>query len=521
MDALTTAEMLRQESAHYKANRKRWAFAIDLDSGAYYDVDGAARRIEDYLLKKPSAEADTYYRDRKATLDPDLLYSTLIGSIAGQLFGSESQGVIAWAAEGGEAGVLGTPDDQASRAHQLWHNIDGEGMNLAVWQRLLVRRLLCCEVVWVLVDGPTGEGGPVRWLIIEPTLVPDHTTRGTQVTSVKVRTEREERETVRDKPQGIVAYTVFDADRFEQYEHPADKGEEDAILVEEQPYAYYRTQRRRNRILPLFRVTLPFGGLGYLLARKAASIINRESERDGILRGANMPKAVHKKKPSGTPQDAGTTIASGGNFIEIDFEEDFFYTAPPSESAQLSTDVIRDKRANFFISAYQRYGDAARERTATEARQDDRSGREALLELLASVLDETLGQCLWLTEQVEAPDNPQAWGAAHVTRSGTFRPAEPEKEMEARRKRYLGDEPVPASPDVFAQVVLDQWRSDGWKVGDEEQAAEYLRRQARLAEMQRLTAAGVAQEQAAAMAGFAGADLQALLRQDTIPTNGQ
>ena len=517
MAELTTAEFLKQTSAHYDAHKDKWLYAMRLESGDYIDDE----YVEDYLLKKPVAEADAYYDDRKKGLDPDLLYSSLVGSITGQLFGAESVQKIHWAGADGQ-GVLGMVDDEASRAWQLVHNVDGAGQNLAVWKRRLVRALLCCEEVYVLIDGPTTEAGPVRWVLLPPTMVPDHHEAGLEIQSAKVRTERDERASIKEKPVMFTRNTLFLEEGWEAYEHPIGKSEEEAALVDGDDYAFWRTARREQPILPIFRVTLPFAGLGYLLARKAAALLNKESEKDAILRSANMPRLVWKKRQAGDPgQSPALSISEGSNAVEIDAEEDLDYITPPTNSVDAASATITDKRTNFFISAYQRYGDAAKEVTATEARQDDRSGREALLELLASVLDETVREALWRTEQIESPDDPSAWGRATVKREGTFRPAEPEKTREAKRSRYLGEEPVPMTFEVFRQVVLEQWASDGYEIENPEEAERDILRQWRLREMTRLTEAGIMPDIAAVQVGFEGEELRRLIRRDIIPVNGQ
>lgn len=510
-------DFLKHQHKTYTAMLPKWLYARRLYDGTYCDTE----HIEDFLHRRGQGEADGMYADRKKNLDPDLLFANLHGRIAGQFFESESTLTIEWDQEGASGG-LGDPAAPTnsvalSTAHQLTNNTDGTGADLGVWQHALFAALLLYEWIYVLVQAPAADYDAVRWQIITPEMVEDWADGDGAFFKIVHATS--ERDSFMDKPIAVTQYSYYTIGGL--YRWTRAEGEDNAVLEVDPTtggfYEYFADTGSSERATPVVRSYLPFKKhLSYLLAKKAVALLNRESERDNILRIANLPRLVFK---GAKKEDFLDAVKKGQNALAIGQEDDIGYTTPPSEPATVAGEVVQDKRDNFFISAYQTYQNEAKDVTATEIRQRERSGRVALLTLLAARFDDIIRQCLFLTEQIVYPGEPSKWGVATAIRTGRFRADDAEAEAERDAEAVFPDG-LPLTQEAFEKQLRRQYEARAMMPDDEDVFTEDAARLYRESRMAALIEQGYDVVTAARLAGFEGAEFDMITRLDFAPVGG-
>jgi hypothetical protein len=192
--------------------------------------------------------------------------------------------------------------------------------------------------------------------------------------------------------------------------------------------------------------------------------------RDHLLRVANSPKL--NIVATDTQFDKITqNLENGSNALQVDPNGTKLhgYIAPSSEPATILSNVIERKIEEFYISAFRMYGDSAKEKTATEAKQDVSQGIGAFLQLLKASIDGAENQVLWRLEQIEYPRNRNNWFVARVERSDDFLPTNVDAAIEKIRERYFGKGgvvPVGRSTMISAVKTIGSW--DGLALSEEE-----------------------------------------------------
>jgi hypothetical protein len=145
------------------------------------------------------------------------------------------------------------------------------------------------------------------------------------------------------------------------------------------------------------------------------------------------------------------------------------FIAPSAEPARIATDVLKRKIEEFYVSAFRAYEDSAREKTATEVRQDVSSGVGAFLQLLKAAIDDAENEAFWRIEQINYPERRELWFTSRVERSDTFLPIDVDSAIETLRKRYFGETavvPAGKAARISAAKQIAAW--DGVVVDEKE-----------------------------------------------------
>lgn len=424
---------------HYDDHAEKWSYVDAHMKGVILD-DG---EIERFLIQRSQGESEGAYTERKRIAAYTPHFARAVVALAGMVFAIEDKAGRTWTEP--NAPGLGNPEDEGSILHPIWKNADGTGTNLPTLVRKAALQLVGKEEVWCLVDGrqkvPEAERtgsqadniGPASVRIIKPEAVPDFSD-----TEVKVKSQTDKRASLREEQNLIIEYSLYRLEEVSVYRETKE-GEgrdatERAALVRSSSYGgegfrYWRSNDRREPILPVFRVDGPIDtDLGYLMARDANNIFNMENARDFHL----WASAFARYQPDVRTDDGGFNkdlwdkilefIEKGYNVIPGPGD----YVAPPMDGAQERRETIKEKMEKFFATFFQSYGDAARERTATEIRQDFRSGVEAYLTFLSGALDALENAIYWRLEQIYFPNRPGVWGTTRVKRSTDFAPTDDE-----------------------------------------------------------------------------------------------
>jgi hypothetical protein len=465
----STDNWLDQEHPDYVAGRPLWAYALDHYTGEVLFPEKLPR----YLIRRGTGEPTASYQERLRLADYKNHFGTVVDSLAGMLFGNEADASRLFARP--EEKGLGDAKDPRSVAGRLTLNADGHGTGWSTLHKQLASVLSVVHCAWGLVTSPTG---PQRVRYLSPLEVPDwEYDREGNLVAVKVC------EYVIVRPNGLTSkpalvrrWTVYDLYGWQRWEKSTDTNGTPVRLTGEGDTGVYQlVDRDGTPALPIYPVVLPLKRrVGWLLSRNANTIFNLESARDFLVWSANFPKL---KLGAGDAffEKLVEQLNKGANVLQDDpasGAKTHEYIAPPTGPAEIASTILNKKIVDLYVTAFREYGDAAREKTATEVRQDVAAGVGAYLQMLKAALDDAENQALYRIEQLEWPGEPSKWGGARVERSDEFTPTDVQAVVDRLVARYFGkDTPVPvgrAGQIAIAKTIADY---EGLEVEDGDVAA--------------------------------------------------
>lgn len=447
----------------YTEKSNLWAFAQALYRGEVTLSD----RVKEFLVKRTTGETEDAFLERCKLADYSNHFGALVDSLAGMMFSVEADATREFNPESGV--TLGDPHENETYMGRLWDDADGDGNGwLTVWKQLATD-LIHQHSAWVFVD--PANGNP-RIRIVDNTSVANWYHHDGVLVSAVIKEKADARTSIRDEPKSVDQFLELTTEGWARYQKDKD-GNPVAVPGQEGNWAY--TDPDGNPTIPMYRVSLPLKRhAGYSMARKAYIIFNKESERDHLLRTANFPKLVIHAN-----DDLFATIVEGlkkgMNVLQAATDGNGHdYITPPTEAATIASEVLKEKVEAFWITGFKEYGEAsqAREKTATESRQDVASGVGAFLQLLKSALDDAENRAFWFVEQSLWPADQTKWGHGRVERSDDFIPPDINRVIERMRERYWGkDQKVPMGrkAKIAATMQVAQW--DGLPMSEEEAAA--------------------------------------------------
>lgn len=425
---------LTKTHKEYDQKNGRWQYSWDQYSGEYstqqveFPFKSKYQKNQTYLHKKVQAETDEAFEERKITSDPVLLFPTAVDSLNGIMFAKSDETEREW-------GALGDPEQNSSIAFSLLHNADGDGTNWIPTMKQVGIKLTVMHKVWGLVDGiqevedeegNTEKTGEASVRIINPSSVVNWWPSNGNPKQVLVREQKDARSSIMDtdNDDDEDTYILYTVDGWTRY-RLTSAGEE-ILEQDEWEHGFYATQERRERILPIFPVEIPMPrDIGFLLAMKQNFIYNFKSIRDFAVRNTSF-SWLQLVADENQYNQIIEEIKKGYRVLRLDPDNqtsaEHSYKAPPSDHLEAAADILEKDKTDFMESAFRSYGDAAKQVTATEIRQESRSGVEAFLTLLVSSMDEFENRVFWLLEQIYFPEQPSNWGKATVKRSDDFAP---------------------------------------------------------------------------------------------------
>jgi hypothetical protein len=424
-------------------------------------------KIGSYLHRKAVGESDESYGERQRLADYTNFFAAVVDSLSGMLWASDAKANRRWAGAGGGFD-FGNPDDQRTLIGRLFRDADGRGLPyITLWKGATVD-LLLDHRVWVLADTMVVDGtGVMRTVLrILPALsVPNWGIDAKGLADVVVKEDDTGPQSVQQKGRRVERRIVYTRTGWQRWEKP----EGGAWTAGEQG-TYRYTNPVGGAALPVFRVDLPLGRhVGWILAKKQNAIFNQESARDNLIRVANFPRLNIVADDTHFDKTVDL-LRKGSNALQVKpGETPHGYISPETGPATIASEVLNTKREDFFTAALREYGDAARQRTATEVRQDVAQGVGAFLSLVASALDAAENGALWRLAQTERPDTPAAAVQARVERSDDFATVDPEAAIDKLRERVFGaGVAVPLGNEGRVQAALQVAAYLGLKVEEDE-----------------------------------------------------
>lgn len=458
----------------YRLNAEKWMFAADHYTGDVLD----SQRIRYYLQQRALGETDESYEERVRLADFTPHFGRLSDALCGMLFQVEADANRSFGEldrEGDQKG-LGRPADPNSVIGQLWRDADGDGNGWLTLFKQLAGELVVNNMGWVFVDGRDGE--PVVQ-VINPLRVINwrHQDGVLKEALLDIRADsyasiKQSKSSARFEKQ----YLYMSVDGWERWRKiKRDDGTFAAVPVVDadgNPVggAWSFEDIRGNATIPLYQVTLPLKRpVGYIMARKSNAIFNKESERDHLLRIANFP--ILNVMGGDDVYDAVVDALRNGARVlkNKEGETPHTFAAPDTGPAAVASEVLVRKVDEFYVTGFKEYGDAARERTATEVRQDVNSGVAAFLQMLKSAVDDAENQALYRLEQQQFSTDRNKWGQARVERSDEFLPFDVDGVIDRLRTRYFGEsKTIPVGPRGQLHVAREIAEYDGVPFDEDE-----------------------------------------------------
>lgn len=452
----------------YERDNAKWTYAWEHYTGEVLN----SQRIRNYLIRRNVGESGDSYNERLRLVDFTNHLATVVDSLVGILVGKEADAARRFAKDGEDAkdgSGLGTPADSDSPIGRLWRDADGSGTAWLTLFKQLAGMLCLTHKAWGIVTAP--DGNPiVRFL--PPGCVDNwfYDPEDGGLSEVKVYEQVDTRRSIQDSPKLVDTYIVYSRGGWQRWRTNKD-GEPEMMNGPQDSGTYTFEDRRGRPCLPIFEIELPLRRpVGYLLARKQNTIFNLESGRDFLLWIANFPK-LFVSAGNDLFQKIRAALQEGHNVLQEDpaSARGHHYDAPPTTSAAIANDVLERKVEEFYITAFREYGDAARERTATEIKQDVAAGVGAFLQMLKAALDDAENNVYHRVEQILWPNNPDRWFVASVERSEDFTLSDINLLVGRMRERYFpAGESVPVGRTAQIGIAKQIADFEGLDVKDEE-----------------------------------------------------
>lgn len=455
----------------FKANVERWEFTWHHYTGDVID----AALVASYLVRKASGETTESFLERCRLADYTNHLATIIDSFRGMISQADREterrfvppDATAKARASGDASAagLGSIDDSDTIVGRLWRRADRDGNGMKSVLADMATRLMLDRGVWLFVDPADGES-VVR--VLPRCSVCDWLTDKDGLAAVKVIERVDTRTTITTPPAAVTQYLLLERDGWSRHRKDERTGET-ITVVPKQAWGVEYIERDGTPALPVFFLPLPLRrDVGWSLAKKANALFNRESERDFLLRAANFPKLLLEADDT-LFTALVSTLRDGGNVLQ---GSGHTYIAPETGPATIATEVLKRKVEEFYVTAAREYGDAARERTATEVWQDAATGVAAFLDLVKTALDDGERRIYELVAQGELPQDETAWRAVTVKRPPIAVPRDPAALMEAMKGRYFGAESaMPLGRSARLEAAKQIAKADGLDVVEAELAA--------------------------------------------------
>jgi len=465
----------------------KWTWARDHYTGEC----ASERKITHYLIRKGVGETLEAYQERVALADYTPHFAHIVDSLAGMLFGVEVDANRIM-------GSLGDETDSGTPAGRLFVDADGERNGYKTIWKILTTELIAIHDAWIFVDGGV-DGKTPRVRILPAEAVTNWRYEDGVLVEGLIREITDTRTSLRDDPAKVASqYIHLTVDGWQRWEKqqvpdtssntapggaqtasPAQRpGREIAVAVGKPGTWRYQTING-ERTIPLFPVSLPLRRhVGFMIARKANVIFNKESERDSLLRHCSFPllnvhgSDTHFKKVTDAMRRGARAlqVPAGGT--------PHAFIAPSPAPAQELSAALKEKTNDLYITGFREYGGASQRsqgnaKTALEVRYDVQTGVAAFLQMLKSAIDDAENATLYVLEQTVFPDDRGKWGTARVERSDDFVPFDINEVLERLRTRYFGQHatvPVGRGARIEAARQIAEW--DGLPVDEAEIAAD-------------------------------------------------
>lgn len=493
--ALRASTWLEYSPPEYLRKVVKWLYAREVYTGEVASLP----RITRYLIRKGIGETLEGYQERVALADFSPFFSHIVDSLAGMMFGVEVDADR-------RLGSLGDPDDINTPMGKMWIDADGDRNGYLTLWKLLTCELIAIHDAWLFVDGGVDGLAPKVRLLPSESVSNWRYENGVLVEAL-FREVADTRTSLKDDPRTVqVQFVYMTVDGWQRWIQrnvtpdtgknplgtlspipPQGPGTPNAPMTGESPQAvplgpmnpwHYETPNGA-RTIPMVPVSLPLRRhVGYILARKAIAIFNKESERDHLLRFSSFP-LLNVRGNDAQFKKTTDALKRGARAIQVPMGgEPHAFIAPSSEPARIMGEAIVRKVDELYTTGFREYSAAnsrssGNSKTATEVKYDLSTGIAAFLTMVKSAIDDAENTVLGLLEQTLFPEDREKWFQAHVSRSEDFVPFDINEVVERLRTRYFGAQgvvPVGRQARINAAMTIADW--DGIETDEQEVAAD-------------------------------------------------
>lgn len=451
----------------YEDLREKDVFAWDHFSGevkakavaAADSMSEGSDKTGKYLRRRSQGESVKAFQERANISRYPRHMSKVVGSFTGSLFLVEEKATREWGPmnDDDEVGGLGDPEKEDSIMHKIWYNCDGAGTNWLTQRKMTASRFSVLQKVWYMAE-PTGEDGEeAECKLIDNWNVRDFYEEDGVLKWVILREQVDNREDPQDidNAEREERFVFYDVDGWERYRIEDGEDGRNMVLEDEGEWSqpFYKSKAQQVRRVPIDYVELPLGQhIGKLIADDANYLYNLLSDPRNTLRIANHPRLTGDVEDDQYEKSL-EKLAEGWNVMQGEWS----YISPDPANAKVAYDIYKEEVKDFYITSFQLYEDRARERTATEIRQEQSGGRHAYLSLLAGAVDEIENDLLFLLTQIYFPTQTDLWGSARVNRSDDYKPVDSQERAKIISEilRMLPVEIPPASATMIVKEILD------------------------------------------------------------------
>src|SRR6266568_2166113 len=447
----------------YDANVDKWTMAMEHYTGQVLEPD----RVIKYLPRKQQAESIEGYRERTGLADYTPHFATVVDSLAGMLFSAESDTNRDW-------GALGDADDAQSIAGRLKNDVDGSGQNLgwvSLWKQCTAD-LLVVHRAWILCDGGENFNGDIVSRVVA---LPVQAVRNWRMEKGRlvetVVAEMKDQRTSLDEQRVTPFQYTFVHYRLDGWTRWTLDKNQTPIKLDEDTYSF--EDRLGNPALPLFMINLPLRrNVGWMLAKKANAIFNKQSEMDHLLRAAQLSIKLNIFADLSYMEQIKTDILEKGGMVLANPPQGkgHSFIAPESGPVSVALQVHERRVEEFYKTAFREYTDSAKQRTATEVRQEIAAGSGAILQLVKGALDDAENEALWRVEQIEFAADRTKWFTASVERTDNFAPTDPDAVIDNMMKRFFENR-IPVGRKALIQAAIDAIQYQGYDVDEKDVGA--------------------------------------------------
>lgn len=449
---------------HYNGDVKDKAqqMARSLKDQVRRDEDGSIKSVKRdskdvYLYRRAQGETVEAYIERVVLSKFPNCHADVVDSFAGSVAAVEHKADR-------DLEVFGSLDEPTSFLSQIMQDANGEESDyVSMYGDAAARFTNFCRV-WYLV-----EDDGFKW--IDGKHVKNWFYTDGVLSDVLVEEMIDGREDITgDYPEAEdrLRWVHYHGEGFDRYKIEKNgKGEREVVRLEDESkpwdFPHYNDINSDVVTVPIGFIDLPIDRHpGYKMAQDANYLYNLLSDVRNLLRIANHPKLAGEVTDDEFDNTA-LSLQQGSNLLQ----GKWMYTSPSIENAAGGYEILKEEIRDFYITNHKRYNDSVRDRTATEARQDDQRGSQSWLNTLTTGLDKLENRVLFLLAQKRFPKDRSKWLEPRVERSRDFQPVNAEKRADMLTRRYI-EGIVPAGPTAKENVIKEIARLDGIAVEEEE-----------------------------------------------------
>ncbi|WP_263787299.1 hypothetical protein [Salinibacter grassmerensis] len=404
-----------------------------------------------YLPRVPREPLQNYV-DRLKTSDYTNHFARVVNTYAGMMAAVADKNKRTWQEDDQDRGLKNHPA-RGDVASKLKKEADGKGTSWSEKFQDLLIQLLKFDKAYVLVEGLSEEGDDeAKIKFIDPRNVVNKKYEGGNLVELLVQDTRVIEPSLKSKRREQVEYIHYHREGFDRYR----KQDDEVVRVTDDDgnpisgtYEFYdgAEQDESSKTIPVVEMELDIN-VGSELAVKANRIFQKQSERDHKQRMMNAQLLTLDVEDQGF-EEARRTLTRGGRTVQGKGQ----FINPSAEPVESYSDTIKRKEADLYKSFFLNNQDSAVQKTATELRQDFRSGLEAILNVFKNELDRGEQKVLQLLEQVYFQNSPSLWGQATVSRTSDFEPTNKEAQAKKLRSIFFDVPSIELPPETKSRVV--------------------------------------------------------------------